>query len=367
MAAYLVGTRGHADPRRRARPVGHAVAHARDPRDRGARRRRAGPAAAGRRRACGAGDRRGDDRRARWLDARRGGPAAVGEPSGGRCARPCARARLPHEHEHDHAPSRDAAGDVHSHGGVAHSHVPSTGSTLSWRGLFALGLAGGLIPSTSALFILLGSIVAGRPAFGLVLVVIFGLGMAVVMTAVGLVVVLARGRLDSVPTTSGPGRVRSTAAARRRGRRADVRRLPVGPGDRRPAGPLNRAASSRRPLLVGYAIASSSWRRMAPRRDLTGMGRGTVRMTNNGGAPGVTAGPPAGVENPLRRPTGRRPALDPRRGRGRRRPDRGRGPPCRASWPGRDRANRRSPSGRRSCGRSATGRSRRTSPSRHSR
>ena len=38
--------------------------------------------------------------------------------------------------------------------------------TLTWRGLFVLGLAGGLIPSTSALIILLGSIAAGRPAFG---------------------------------------------------------------------------------------------------------------------------------------------------------------------------------------------------------
>ena len=87
-----------------------------------------------------------------------------------------------------------------------HSHAPPTGSTLSWRGLFALGLAGGLIPSTSALFILLGSIVAGRPAFGLFLVVVFGLGMAVVMTAIGLVVVLARGRLDTLPSTTGLGR-----------------------------------------------------------------------------------------------------------------------------------------------------------------
>jgi nickel/cobalt transporter (NicO) family protein len=105
-----------------------------------------------------------------------------------------------HEHEHE----REL---VHSHGGVTHSHLPAGGSTLTWRGLFALGLAGGLIPSTSALFILLGSIVAGRPAFGFVLVVVFGLGMAVVMTAIGLATVVARGRLDRLPATSGMGRV----------------------------------------------------------------------------------------------------------------------------------------------------------------
>src|SRR4029077_992631 len=109
-----------------------------------------------------------------------------------------------HEHEHDHGHEHEPA--VHSHGGGAHSHVPSDGSTLSWRGLFALGLAGGLIPSTSALFILLGSIVAGRPAFGFLLVVIFGLGMAAVMSGVGLTIVLARGRLDRVPSSSGVGR-----------------------------------------------------------------------------------------------------------------------------------------------------------------
>jgi hypothetical protein len=62
----------------------------------------------------------------------------------------------------------------------------SPGSTITWRSLFVLGIAGGLIPSTSALLILLGSIAAGRPAFGFILVVAFGLGMAGVMTGIGL-------------------------------------------------------------------------------------------------------------------------------------------------------------------------------------
>jgi ABC-type nickel/cobalt efflux system permease component RcnA len=106
------------------------------------------------------------------------------------------------DHDHDHAAAHE-----HSHGGVRHSHLPPAGAPVSWRGLFALGLAGGLIPSTSALFILLGSIVAGRPAFGFLLVIVFGLGMAVVMSGVGLAMVLARSRLDRVPTGSGVGRL----------------------------------------------------------------------------------------------------------------------------------------------------------------
>jgi ABC-type nickel/cobalt efflux system permease component RcnA len=84
--------------------------------------------------------------------------------------------------------------------------LPLAGTTISWRSLFVLGLAGGLIPSTSALLILLGSIAAGRPAFGFVLVIAFGLGMALVMGGIGLALVLARGRLDRVDAGSPLGR-----------------------------------------------------------------------------------------------------------------------------------------------------------------
>jgi nickel/cobalt exporter len=115
-----------------------------------------------------------------------------------------------HDHDHDHGHDHDhlaatAAGE-HRHGGLAHSHLPTPGTTISWRSLFLLGLAGGLIPSASALLILLGSIAAGRPVFGFVLVVAFGLGMAVVMSGIGLALVLARGRLDRVDTGSWLGR-----------------------------------------------------------------------------------------------------------------------------------------------------------------
>ena len=101
------------------------------------------------------------------------------------------------DHAHDHGHEHEHAGE-HSHGGVRHSHVPTGATTITWRSLFVLGLAGGIIPSTSALLILLGAIASGRSAFGIVLVVAFGLGMALVMTAIGLLVVGARGRFDRV-------------------------------------------------------------------------------------------------------------------------------------------------------------------------
>ena len=164
-----------------------------------------------------------------------------------RVARP---RRSAHEHAHDHdhehdarararprAPARPArrrpiAGE-HSHGGVTHSHLPPAGATISWRSLFVLGLAGGLIPSTSALLILLGSIAAGRAGFGFVLVVAFGLGMALVMGGIGLALVLARGRLDRVDAglAARPGQRRRPA--RRRGPRLRPRPVSHGPGGRR--------------------------------------------------------------------------------------------------------------------------------------
>jgi ABC-type nickel/cobalt efflux system permease component RcnA len=120
-------------------------------------------------------------------------------------------------HEHDHATGAHDHGEPHehdqpapgehNHGGVRHTHLPPAGSTISWRSLFVLGLAGGLIPSASALLILLGSIAAGRPAFGFVLVVAFGLGMALVMSGIGLALVLARGRLERVDSASTLGSV----------------------------------------------------------------------------------------------------------------------------------------------------------------
>jgi ABC-type nickel/cobalt efflux system permease component RcnA len=108
-----------------------------------------------------------------------------------------------HEHAHTHDDERE-----HSHGGVRHSHSLARGAAITWRSLFILGLAGGIIPSTSALLILLGAIATGRAAYGIVLVVAFGIGMAFVMSGIGLLVVGARGRFDALGHGSTFGRVR---------------------------------------------------------------------------------------------------------------------------------------------------------------
>lgn len=123
------------------------------------------------------------------------------------------RAALAGDHDHDdphHEHAHDPLGE-HSHGGIRHTHLPAGDRTLTWKSLFALGLAGGIIPSTSALIILLGTIVAGRAAFGVVLVIAFGLGMALVLGGVGAAMVVARERLARLPSSSTLGRVAAQA------------------------------------------------------------------------------------------------------------------------------------------------------------
>jgi ABC-type nickel/cobalt efflux system permease component RcnA len=92
----------------------------------------------------------------------------------------------------------DAAG-MHRHGWRVHSHVPAKESDLSWRSLFALGLSGGLVPSTNALLILVATVAAGRAPYGIVLVIAFGIGMAAVLVGVGLALVYASGMVARAP------------------------------------------------------------------------------------------------------------------------------------------------------------------------
>ena len=60
------------------------------------------------------------------------------------------------------------------------------------RSLLAVGVSGGLLPCPSALVVLLAAISLHRVAFGLLLIVAFSLGLALSITGIGLVAVLAR-------------------------------------------------------------------------------------------------------------------------------------------------------------------------------
>jgi ABC-type nickel/cobalt efflux system permease component RcnA len=87
------------------------------------------------------------------------------------------RHRLAHARAHAHA-------HHHDHG---HHHAD-----LGWRSLVGVGVSGGLLPCPSALVVLLAAISLHRVAFGLLLIVAFSAGLALSITGVGLVAVLAK-------------------------------------------------------------------------------------------------------------------------------------------------------------------------------
>ena len=91
------------------------------------------------------------------------------------------------EHTHD-----GHAHHHHSHDHHTHDHVPADGSKITWRGLMALGVSGGLVPCPAALVLLLGAISLDRLGFGMVLVVAFSAGLAIVLTVIGLLMIYAR-------------------------------------------------------------------------------------------------------------------------------------------------------------------------------
>ena len=96
-----------------------------------------------------------------------------------------------HDHDHQHGHSH---GRPHDHHG--HPHPSRQAGRIS---LVGMGIAGGLVPSPSALIVLLGAVGLGRTAFGVLLVLAYGAGMAAMLTAAGLVLVRIRDRWASRP------------------------------------------------------------------------------------------------------------------------------------------------------------------------
>ena len=67
------------------------------------------------------------------------------------------------------------------------------------RSLLALGISGGLIPCPTALLVMLGAMALNRVAFGLVLIVAFSAGLALVLTVTGLLLVYAGRLFERLP------------------------------------------------------------------------------------------------------------------------------------------------------------------------
>jgi ABC-type nickel/cobalt efflux system permease component RcnA len=99
-------------------------------------------------------------------------------------------ARLGAWSERGGVPSHAAHGAAgHAH---PHPHPSPEAAALSRRGLIALALAGGVLPSPTALVVLLGAVALHRVGYGLALIGAFSLGLATALVAVGLLALRAR-------------------------------------------------------------------------------------------------------------------------------------------------------------------------------
>jgi ABC-type nickel/cobalt efflux system permease component RcnA len=85
-----------------------------------------------------------------------------------------------HHHHHDHE-------HPHHHHPHDHDHA-AVGRT----SLLSLGISGGLVPCPEALVVLMISLSTGRLAFGLAVLLAFSLGLAAVLIAIGIAMVLAQ-------------------------------------------------------------------------------------------------------------------------------------------------------------------------------
>jgi ABC-type nickel/cobalt efflux system permease component RcnA len=99
-----------------------------------------------------------------------------------------------HDHRHTHPHERASAG-------------------LRPRNVVALGLVGGMVPSASALIVLLVAITTGRLVFGLALILAFGAGMALVLGGLAIVTSWMQGALSPHGGLGSRPIVRRAAAA----------------------------------------------------------------------------------------------------------------------------------------------------------
>ena len=126
-----------------------------------------------------------------------------------------ARLRRQHQHTHPHEHGHHGHHHDHAHGGGHHhdhddahhaaAHADEIAAASTPRDLVMLGISGGIAPCPSALVLLLTAISFHRIAFGLVLVAVFSVGLATVVSAVGVAVVVLGDRLK--------GRVQSRTVA----------------------------------------------------------------------------------------------------------------------------------------------------------
>ncbi|MDQ1632223.1 MAG: nickel/cobalt transporter (NicO) family protein, partial [Frankiaceae bacterium] len=114
-----------------------------------------------------------------------------------------------HQQGHEHpTSSRHDNGSSHSHTDEREPEpAAGAGDDVEGRGfrrltIVGMGLAGGLVPSPTALVVLLAAIALGRTAFGVLLVIGYGVGMAATLIGVGYLIAVTRKRMPRVSVLS---------------------------------------------------------------------------------------------------------------------------------------------------------------------
>ncbi|MFF4649346.1 nickel transporter [Streptomyces sp. NPDC001380] len=123
-----------------------------------------------------------------------------------------------HDHHHDSHDGHGHGHDGHGHDGHGHGHGHRVlGGGRSLRGAVVMGLAGGMVPSPSAVVVLVGAAALGQAWFGGLLVLAYGAGLALTLIGVGLLAVRAGHRLTrwAHVRTRAPRRARLLGAASR--------------------------------------------------------------------------------------------------------------------------------------------------------
>jgi ABC-type nickel/cobalt efflux system permease component RcnA len=101
-------------------------------------------------------------------------------------------------HAHQHLAHQHLAHQHLAHQHLAHEHASDEPDPplVSRHRLLTLGFAGGLVPTPTAVVVLLGATAIGRAWFGVALVLAYGIGMAATLVAAGLLLARARRRLE---------------------------------------------------------------------------------------------------------------------------------------------------------------------------
>ncbi len=92
-----------------------------------------------------------------------------------------------HKHLHDQG--------IHHHHSHEHNHLrENIENVLTWKNLIPLGVSGGIIPCIDALAILIVAVSLQKIIFGLILLIVFSLGLASALISTGIIVVFTNNK-----------------------------------------------------------------------------------------------------------------------------------------------------------------------------